>query len=68
MLDIERAVAGRFPNFYNKPLLRKPALRLLKALLRQDAVNEFMRKHQALDGGEFIDAIFDYFDFSYSVS
>lgn len=68
MLDLDRAIAGRFPNFYNKPLLRKPALRLLKALLRQDTVNEFLSKNQGLEGGEFIDAIFDYFDFSYSVS
>ncbi|HEY6529747.1 MAG TPA: GNAT family N-acyltransferase [Cellvibrionaceae bacterium] len=68
MLDIEQAVAGRFPNFYNKPMLRKPALRVLKALLRQDAVNIFLYKHQALEGCDFIDAIFDYFDFSYSVS
>ncbi|MEY4588896.1 MAG: hypothetical protein RL497_972 [Pseudomonadota bacterium] len=68
MLDIEQAVAGRFPNFYKQPFFRKPALRLLKALLRQDAVNDFLHKHQALEGGEFIDAIFDYFDFSYSVS
>lgn len=68
MLDIERAVAGRFPAFYNKPLLRKPALRLLKALLRQDAVNDFLRKNQGLEGIDFIDAIFDYFDFSYSIS
>lgn len=68
MLDIEQAVAGRFPNFYKRPLIRKPALRLLKAILRQDAVNDFLKKNQALDGGEFIDAIFDYFDFSYSVS
>jgi len=68
MLDIEQAVAGRFPNFYKRPLLRKPAMRVLKALLRQDAVNDFLHKNQALEGIDFIDAIFDYFEFSYSLS
>ena len=43
-------------------------MRVLKALLRQDVVNDFLHKNQALEGIDFIDAIFDYFDFSYSVS
>ena len=43
-------------------------MRVLKALLRQDVVNDFYIKIRALEGIDFIDAIFDYFDFSYSVS
>ncbi|BCD98252.1 GNAT family N-acyltransferase [Marinagarivorans cellulosilyticus] len=70
MLDVEQTVNSRFPLFLaNKPsVVRKSALRLLKRMAYQNSVNDFLASNIDKGGFEFIDAVFDYFDFSYSVS
>jgi putative hemolysin len=69
MLDIENAIFEKFPHFKRQPaLIRNSTLGLLKKVVYQDKVNQFLRDHAGLEGVDFIDAIFDYFNFSYSVS
>ena len=69
MINIEQTVINKFPAFASQPgLIRRPAVSFLKKMIHQDKVNEFLRKNRALEGFEFIDAVFDYFNFSYSVS
>lgn len=69
MIDIEQAVFAKFPGFALQPkLIRQPALSFLKKMTYQDEVNGFLTKNKQLHGFEFIDAVFDYFNFSYSVS
>lgn len=69
MINIEQAVIKKFPAFASQPgLIRRPTVSFLKKVIHQDKVNEFLKKNQAIEGFEFIDAVFDYFNFSYSVS
>ncbi len=50
------------------PWIKKPAISMLKKLTHEEEVNRFLNKHQHLQGFDFIDQVFDYFNFSYSVS
>lgn len=69
MINIEQAVIKKFPTFASQPgIIRRPAVSFLKKMIHQDKVNEFLKKNRGLEGFEFIDAVFDYFNFSYSVS
>ncbi|VUD51703.1 hypothetical protein TDB9533_01480 [Thalassocella blandensis] len=69
MIDIEAAVTNKFPSFANKPeLIRKPTISLLKKLIHEDEINAFLQSNADAWGLEFIDRIFEYFDFSYTVS
>ena len=69
MINIEQAVIKKFPTFASQPgIIRRPAVSFLKKMIHQDKVNEFLKENRGLEGFEFIDAVFDYFNFSYSVS
>lgn len=69
MLNIEQVVIKKFPSFAAQPeLLRRPAVSFLKKVINEDEVNEFLEKNHILKSFEFIDAVFEYFNFSYSVS
>ena len=69
MINIEQAVTNKFPSFANKPnIIRKPTISLLKRLIHEDQINEFLRIHEDAKGFDFIDRVFDYFNFSYTVS
>jgi len=69
MINVEQAVISKFPGFATKPgVIRKPAISLLKKLIHEDEINEFLKQNNDAWGFEFIDRIFEYFDFSYTVS
>ncbi len=69
MINVEQAVVNKFPKFANQPkIIRKPTVDFLKKLLHQDQVNDFLKHHNTKHSFEFIDAVFEYFNFSYSVS
>lgn len=69
MINIEQAVLDKFPGFASQPkMIQASAVSFLKKMIYQDEVNAFLEKHQHLRAFEFIDAVFDYFNFSYSVS
>ncbi len=69
MINVEQAVIDKFPSFATKPeLIRKPTISLLKRLIHEDEINAFLEKNNDAWGFEFIDRIFEYFDFSYTVS
>ena len=69
MLNIERALLEKFPNFSKQSaMIRKSTVGLLKKIVYQDKVNAFLTANQGRLGVDFIDAIFEYFDFSYRVS
>ncbi|UXI03314.1 lysophospholipid acyltransferase family protein [Photobacterium sp. TY1-4] len=69
MINIERAVNEKFPSFSQKPnLIRKPTLSLLRKLVNESEINRFLDQHQEILGIDFIDAVFDYFNFSYAAS
>ncbi|MFL0810422.1 MAG: lysophospholipid acyltransferase family protein [Agarilytica sp.] len=69
MINIEQAVCNKFPGFASQPnMLRKPTISLLKKLIHQDQINAFLLKNSDVKGFDFIDRMFEFFNFSYSVS
>lgn len=69
MLNIEQSVTDKFPGFADQaPLIRNSTLSILRKLTREQEINSFLREHQGVTGIDFIDRIFDYFNFSYNIS
>ncbi len=69
MLNIEQSVVNKFPGFARRaPLIRNSTLSILRRLTREQEINRFLRENQGNCGIDFIDRIFDYFQFSYSAS
>ena len=69
MLNVEEALTGKFPNFATQPrIIRNPAISILKRLLYETRINDFLQRNADAHGIEFIERAFDYIDFSYTVS
>ena len=69
MINIERAVNEKFPSFANQPyIIRKPTISILRRIIHESQINEFLEQNQDAEGLEFIDRVFEYFNFSYTVS
>lgn len=69
MINIEASVVSKFPSFANQPpLIRKPTLSFLRKLSHEEEINRFLHENQGITGVDFIDRIFEYFNFSYNVS
>lgn len=69
MINIEASVVSKYPSFANQPpLIRKPTLSFLRKLSHEEEINRFLHENQGITGVDFIDRIFDYFNFSYNVS
>ena len=69
MINVEAAVSAKFPGLASTPaLLREPAMRFLRGLLHETEINAFLAANTDVSGFDWIDRIFEYFDFSYTVS
>lgn len=69
MLDIELSVTNKFPGFADQsPIIRNSTLSILRKLTREQEINSFLRDNSGVTGIDFIDRIFDYFNFSYNIS
>jgi len=69
MINVEQAVTNKFPGFANKHyLIRKPTVSFLRRLLHEKQINEFLTKNADAWAFEFIDRVFDFFNFTYSVN
>src|SRR6478609_3414449 len=69
MLNIEQSVVNKFPGFATQaPIIRNSTLSILRKLTRENEINNFLNDNQGVTGTDFIDRIFDYFNFSYSIS
>ncbi|OUR83468.1 GNAT family N-acetyltransferase [Cycloclasticus sp. 46_120_T64] len=69
MIDVENSLLQKYPRFQRKNRwIKKPTISVLKKLTHEDEVNAFLNRHQHLMGFDFIDQVFDYFNFSYAVS
>jgi putative hemolysin len=69
MLNIEESLTTKFPGFTQQsPLVRNSTLSILRKLTHENEINAFLREHQGNRGIDFIDRIFEYFNFSYSIS
>ncbi|MCP5243637.1 MAG: lysophospholipid acyltransferase family protein [Burkholderiales bacterium] len=52
---------------HDRPLIKKASF-ILKKLVHQDEINQFIETHLHLEGLEFNDAVLEYFNFTYQVS
>lgn len=69
MLDVEQILKNQLPDLAHKSrILHMTTAAILKKLLHQNEINQFIQTHQHLIGLEFLDAVLDHFDFSYRVS
>lgn len=69
MINIEQAILNKYPSFATRhKAIRIPTLSFIKKIIYEDEVNRFIAKNGALQRFEFIDAVFDYLNFSYVVS
>jgi putative hemolysin len=67
MLNLEKTLEQRFPDFNKKPGA-KLMIKLLKALTHQEEINQFIETHQHLRGFAFLDKVLDHFNFSYQLN
>ncbi|WP_024953315.1 GNAT family N-acyltransferase [Cobetia crustatorum] len=69
MIDTARVITAKYPTFAQRhPLIRRPALALLRRLVHESEINAFLAEHSDLRGFDFIDRVLDHFSFGYSVS
>lgn len=69
MIDIDALIDSRFPDLKSeKKTVYKTTTSVLKKLVHQDEINQFIKTHQHLVGLEFLDAVLDHFDFKFSIS
>ena len=69
MLNIEHSLVNKYPAFASQPpLIRNSTLSFLRKLGYEEEINHFLRENQGISGIDFIDRIFDYFNFSYNIS
>ena len=69
MLNIEQSINTKFPGFTQQsPIVRNSTLSILRKLTHEKEINAFLREHEGHRGIDFIDRIFEYFNFSYSIS
>lgn len=69
MIDIEQAVANKFPNFKSQPdLIKKPVVSFLRSLTKEKDINAFLQANDDADALDFIDRVFEYFNFSYAIT
>ena len=69
-IDLKEIISSKAPNFFNKypEFLTRGLLKIGNKALHVKEVNEFIANSGHLKGFDFIDKLFEYLDFSYSVS
>ncbi|CBV43617.1 GNAT family N-acyltransferase [Halomonas elongata] len=69
MIDIESALLGKSPRIAAWPAwVRRPLVAGLRRLVHERDVNDFLARYGGLGWLEFIDQVFDYFRFGYTLS
>ena len=69
MINVKQAINEKFPSFGDKPeIVQKTTVSLLQKITHESEINGFLQEHSDLKGFDFIEAVFDYFNFTYSAS
>ena len=69
MINVKQAINEKFPSFSEKPeIVQKTTVNLLKKITHESEINDFLDKYSDLEGFDFIEQVFDYFNFTYSAS
>lgn len=68
MLNVQSVIEQHYPGFLERSrIVRRPLLAILRMLFHEKDFQQFGEQYPHLQGVEFIDEVFNYFDFSYSV-
>ena len=69
-IDIEQAIEKKFPTFFTSQpkIISKPIKSLCRKLFREHEINQFLAENEGLEGMDFVDAVLDHFNFTYSSS
>lgn len=67
MLDIAASITEKFPDLPKKKS-GQLAIKLIQSLAHEDDINNFIETNQHLKGFAFLDAVLNYFNFSYKVN
>lgn len=69
MINVEAMLDNFLPGLRSrKKWLYRTTVSILRRILHQQEINQFIETHKHLDGIEFLDAVLDHFDFKYSLS
>jgi putative hemolysin len=69
MIDVEALLDSFYPELrHSKKRLYRTTASLLKKILHEKEINQFIDSHRHLVGLEFLDSVLDHFDFKYSLS
>lgn len=69
MINVEQALTNKYPAFVQKPTsVKRSTLFVLRKLIRENEINDFLHENRDAEGFEFIDRVLDYFNFSYTMS
>lgn len=68
MLNIDNIIQQYLPEKLRHSWVSKFLGYVLAKVLRQNDINQFLKEHEHLKGYDFIDAVLDYFQFSYQAS
>lgn len=69
MVDVEKTLSLKYPSIvYYPSMVRNFVVYLLKKLLHQEEINDFLTHGEAYRGFDFVEAVLEYFNFGYTVS
>lgn len=69
MVDVEKTLSLKYPAIaYYPSMVRNFVIYLLKKLLHQEEINDFLTHGEAYRGFDFVEAVLEYFNFGYTVS
>jgi len=68
MVHVQNMLRSSYPSFYNKipSIFLSPSISFLKKIFHENEVNTFIHKNSRRVGLDFIDAILEYLDISYT--
>lgn len=66
MIDTKQAISVKFPQISNFPMpVKNSIFAIIKKLVYENEINSFLKENEKLGAFELIDAILEYFNFSY---
>ena len=69
MVDVEKTLSLKYPSIVRYPaMVRNFVVYLLKKILHQEEINHFLMHGESFKGFDFVEAVLEYFNFSYTVS
>ncbi len=69
LVNIQNVISLKYPTVSKLPfLIKKPLFGFIQKLIYENKINNFLAENENLGAFDFIDAVLEYFNFSYKVS